>query len=280
MFEKGRVYRRAELHHEWAGTIRLQQQGGILTPRGQSLIVAITGDAGEEFGYADHWDEDGVFHYYGAGQRGDMQFARGNLALRDHGENGKDVYLFEEANGGIRYRDQMVVVGYYELDGVPDADRTPRRAIVFQLTPLDDVAPPAQLTLDVGATPADQWSLPLADLLERAGRTVGRQPKAREAKAKTWNRSEDLRIYVRRRANGRCEGCGNDAPFTARDGHPYREPHHTRRLTDGGPDDFHHVIALCPACHRRVHHGRDGVEYNETLKKTLQTLEPKQALID
>ena len=25
---------------------------------------------------------------------------------------------------------------------------------------------------------------------------------------------------------------------------PYLEPHHTRRLSDGGPDDYHHVIAL------------------------------------
>jgi 5-methylcytosine-specific restriction protein A len=273
MFEKGRVYRRAGLHHNWGGATQLQRQGGILTPRGEPFILVITGAAGEEFGYADHWDEDGVFHYYGAGQRGDMQFARGNLALRDHGENGKDVFLFEESDGGLRYRDQMLVVGYYELDGVPDADRDPRRAIVFQLTPLDD-APQFQLALTVESTPADRWELPLQELRERAARTVGRQPRAHDAKAKTWNRSEDLRIYVRRRADERCEGCGSDAPFIARDGHPYLEPHHTRRLTDGGPDDFHHVIALCPSCHRRVHHGRDGVEYNEALKKKLQALEP------
>src|SRR3954468_22673298 len=100
MFEKGRVYRRAELHLEWAGTTQLQRQGGILTPRDQPLILVITGAAGEAFGYADHWDEDGVFHYYGAGQRGDMAFVRGNLALRDHAENGKDVHLFEEAERG------------------------------------------------------------------------------------------------------------------------------------------------------------------------------------
>jgi hypothetical protein len=36
------------------------------------------------------------------------------------------------------------------------------------------------------------------------------------------------------------------------------EPHHTRRLSDGGPDDPRHVVAICPKCHRRVHHGKDG----------------------
>jgi 5-methylcytosine-specific restriction enzyme A len=56
-------------------------------------------------------------------------------------------------------------------------------------------------------------------------------------------------------------------------GHPYLEPHHTRRLSDGGPDDYHHVIALCPTCHRRVHHGADGDAYNDDLKLRLSTLE-------
>ena len=40
-------------------------------------------------------------------------------------------------------------------------------------------------------------------------------------------------------------------------------PDPPRRLTDGGPDDFHHVIALCPTCQRRVHHGADGESFNE-----------------
>jgi 5-methylcytosine-specific restriction enzyme A len=203
-----------------------------------------------------------------------MAFVRGNLALRTHGETGKDVYLFEAADSGLRYRDQMVVAGFYELEGVADGDRNPRRAIVFQLTPLDDVASSdTQLSLAVQPLPTDRWSIPLTDLRERASRTVGRQPQARDAKARTWNRSEDLKIYVRRRAGGTCEGCGVSAPFVARDGHPYLEPHHTRRLTDGGPDDFHHVIALCPSCHRRVHHGRDGVEYNVSLIEKLALLE-------
>lgn len=70
------------------------------------------------------------------------------------------------------------------------------------------------------------------------------------------------------------QGCDAAAPFVARDGQPYLEPHHTRRLTDGGPDDFHHVIALCPTCHKRVHHGADGTTYNDHLKKTLGRLEP------
>lgn len=89
MFEKGRLYRRNELHHEWGGQTRLQQQGGILTPTEVPLIIVVTGDEGGQYGYDDEWDADGVFHYSGAGQVGDMVFQRGNLALRDHAVNGE-----------------------------------------------------------------------------------------------------------------------------------------------------------------------------------------------
>jgi hypothetical protein len=46
------------------------------------LIVVVTGEEGREFGYEDHWDDEGVFHYFGAGQEGDMEFVRGNRAFR------------------------------------------------------------------------------------------------------------------------------------------------------------------------------------------------------
>jgi hypothetical protein len=44
LFEKGRLYRRDKLHLEWGGTIRLQREGGILTPREVPLIIIVTGE--------------------------------------------------------------------------------------------------------------------------------------------------------------------------------------------------------------------------------------------
>ncbi|MDP9257091.1 MAG: HNH endonuclease [Actinomycetota bacterium] len=81
-----------------------------------------------------------------------------------------------------------------------------------------------------------------------------------------------MKIYVRRRADGSCEGCGNAAPFITKAGQPYLEPHHTRRVAEGGPDDYHHVIALCPTCYRRVHHAADGEAFNEELRAKLALL--------
>jgi 5-methylcytosine-specific restriction protein A len=47
---------------------------------------------------------------------------------------------------------------------------------------------------------------------------------------------------------------------------PYLEPHHIRRLTDGGPDDPRAMGAVCPNCHREIHHGTDGQKRNLELQ--------------
>ena len=44
MFDRGRVYRRNELHYAWDGATRVQQQGGTLTPVEAPLVVVVTGE--------------------------------------------------------------------------------------------------------------------------------------------------------------------------------------------------------------------------------------------
>jgi 5-methylcytosine-specific restriction enzyme A len=279
VFESGRVYPRAELHHEWNGNTRLQPQGGILTPREVPLIVIVTGEEGEEFGYADYWDDEGVFHYFGAGRQGDMGFSgpggpAANKALRDHAETSEDVHLFEQGPDGLRYRTQMVVADWDWKDDVPDRDGNLRRAIVFDLVALDDDLGAPIPTDERPGAPDRRWTMPLDDLRDRASRTLGEPASSSTAQRNVYVRSDDLKVYVLRRAGGSCEGCDGPAPFTTKAGRPYLEPHHTRRLSDGGPDDYHHVIGLCPTCHRRVHHGHDGDAYNAELVVKLATLEP------
>ncbi|RKS81457.1 HNH endonuclease [Haloarcula quadrata] len=88
-----------------------------------------------------------------------------------------------------------------------------------------------------------------------------------------YSRSSKVREYVKARANGTCEGCGNPAPFTSKTGEPYLHAHHIYELSEGGEDTIETVVALCPNCHYRVHHGENGEEYNQELLETVQNIE-------
>lgn len=171
-FEPGAIYSRARQIHDVYGG---QRQGGISTPRSAPLIFLFTGETGDQYGYRDGPRDDGIFAYTGEGQSGDMEFVRGNLAIRDHIRNGRDLLLFEK--------------------------------------------------------------------LRHPG------------------------------SNGICESCDAPAPFRRSNGEPYLEPHHTRRLADGGPDHPLWVGAVCPACHREIHHGELGRTKNDMLQERLKLLE-------
>ena len=90
--------------------------------------------------------------------------------------------------------------------------------------------------------------------------------KPKELISQTVQRERDplVRDWVLRAANGVCECCEQDAPFELGDGTPYLEVHHIRHLADGGSDTVSNTVALCPNCHRELHHGmrKDGLYEN------------------
>jgi len=128
-----------------------------------------------------------------------------------------------------------------------------------------------------GGSDIDDRMLDTAGIEELRARAIAdaRPRAARNIKMAAYqSRSLAVHRYALARANGVCEGCGCKAPFHTRKLKPYLEPHHTIRLADDGPDHPRSVIALCPACHRRVHYAHDGDEYNARLIKRLAKLEP------
>jgi 5-methylcytosine-specific restriction protein A len=70
-------------------------------------------------------------------------------------------------------------------------------------------------------------------------------------------RDPKVAAFVRLRANGKCEVCECDAPFYTEKNTPFLEVHHLDRLAENGPDTVENAIAVCPNCHRRLHHGRE-----------------------
>ena len=124
-----------------------------------------------------------------------MQFVRGNLALRDHAENGEDVHLFEQEAGGLRYVGQVVVAGWNWQDDVPDRNKNLRRAIVFDLVAFDDeLGTPTPSAPTIGSSDP-RWTMPLDDLRSRSARTLGEPPGSTVAKRNVYQRSDDLKVY-------------------------------------------------------------------------------------
>jgi predicted HNH restriction endonuclease len=90
-----------------------------------------------------------------------------------------------------------------------------------------------------------------------------------------YQRSEDVRQWALRRAAGKCEACLQPAPFVCPDGRLYLETHHTELVSEYGSDNPQVVGAICPTCHRRIHHGADGHDLNERLKTSILETERK-----
>jgi 5-methylcytosine-specific restriction enzyme A len=90
-FDTGKTYnRRRDIHSRFGG----QQQGGIAASSQIPVVFLFAGASGKQYGCEDDWGKDIVFLYTGEGQIGDMQFIRGNKAIRDHIPNQKDLMLF------------------------------------------------------------------------------------------------------------------------------------------------------------------------------------------
>lgn len=263
-FERGRTYnRRKDIHGKFGG----QQQGGISTPKGPSVLL-FTGQQGTTYGYHDHMLPDGTFEYTGEGQAGHMEFVRGNKAIRDHAKDGKDLLLFEtlKTKGLCRFLGTYVCDGW-DIRTAKDKVGKQRHAIVFRLLPIEN------LNAEMPEA-APKSGLSLEQLRELAYQApTGSSGAPGKGTRNVYARSRDVRDYVLARANGVCESCNIAAPFIRLDGTPYLEPHHTRRLSDGGPDHPRWVGAICPTCHREIHHGAHGSVKNAALEDRLGKIE-------
>jgi 5-methylcytosine-specific restriction enzyme A len=264
LFEVGRFYQRSEeIHARFGGN----RQSGISPSGSHPLIFIFKAPRGETYGYRDDWTDDGVFLYTGQGKKGDMTFENtNNRALRNHAADGRDLHLFEKykSGGPYRYHGQFVCSGYH-MDRGSDEIGNDRSVIVFHFVPVEDVTNDLIPLMELEGTVRPNESI--TELRLRAMKASEAAPKEgpSEGRRSIYERSRVVRDYVLTRASGTCESCGKSAPFERKDGSPYLEPHHIRRLSDGGPDHPRWVAAICPNCHREIHSGMDGENLNQVL---------------
>lgn len=115
-------HRRNDIHAAYGGN----WQSGIAPSSTYPYIFIFSGKSGKQHGYEDGWDNPNVFSYTGEGQSGDMSFTRGNLALRDHLQKGKRVFLFESVSKGwVRFISEVELfdADYFETHDTEDKRR-------------------------------------------------------------------------------------------------------------------------------------------------------------
>ena len=260
-FTVGQIYKRAvDIHERLGGSA----QAGIVTFSQHPLIIAVTGSRDDNHPYSDKWAANGVFEYTGQGNVGDMKMQRGNRAIRDHVENGKDLLLFEYAGKGgmVKYLGQFACEAF-RMNRELDRNNEERESIIFELRPIETsfIDDPIGDDHSAGSTQHT-----LKKMRERALNAAKTKPREANRSVTLYERSIIVRDYVLARANGRCEHCSEAAPFVRRNGTPFLEAHHIRRLTDGGPDDPRFMIGVCPNCHRAAHYSADKLSINKKMQ--------------
>lgn len=83
-------------------------------------------------------------------------------------------------------------------------------------------------------------------------------PTATLSEITQYKRNAAVKAWVLQQADGKCESCGQLAPFNGSDGLPFLEVHHVRQLADNGSDTVTNAVALCPNCHREAHYGENS----------------------
>lgn len=119
----------------------------------------------------------------------------------------------------------------------------------------------------------DRESSEISQLRTKAERAASEDPErnVETSPGSRYVRSSEIKQYAKARADGYCEGCEKESPFSSKQGEPYLEVHHVDELGEGGSDSPDSVIALCPTCHSRVHYGEDGDKYNEELQEKVES---------
>lgn len=245
----------AEITHDEMRTLfKCGNMGGMRRSKQTGTLVIISDDTKSL--YRDVW-KNGVLHYTGMGKIGD-QVLEGNQngTLYYSDTNGVEVHLFEVLVKAVyTYRGVVKLVDKPYKSRQSDDNGNMRDVWMFP------VAPISETDKNVSHELTEQEIYRLSDKeLARytAVKNVKKEPKTTETVV--YYRDPYLKQMVKRIADGKCQFCGNEAPFIDKQGAPYLEAHHVVRLADGGRDAMDNIVAICPNCHRKAHVLNDEID--------------------
>lgn len=173
-FIPDKIYkRRTDIHARYGGN----WQSGICPSSNFPYIFIFSGKTGHQHGYQDGWDNPNIFTYTGEGQLGDMKFTRGNLALKDHIQNGKRVFLFESlGNGLVKFITELEFfdVDYFETHDTQNKTRIGLKFFFKRMGAHLPVQPGLAVNQTLSENHQVEYELKLPNETERKGLVTSR----------------------------------------------------------------------------------------------------------
>lgn len=205
--------------------------------------------------------EGNIFYYTGMGSEGpqSLDYLQNKTLAESLGKKDFQIHLFESFQkkhylyiGEMFLADEPFVE--YQLDRKGDN----RRVYVFPLQVKNIFYDGTKDVVNQLQNNREQQIQQISDnLLRKKVLNIIPKNSYHECMTKVYSRNIFLSEWVKRSANGVCCLCSQQAPFLSLNGDPYLETHHIVWLSKGGDDSLENMVALCPNCHRKMHHVND-----------------------
>ena len=114
--------------------IRITGFGRGINPTDNTVVlISSISKASGNFVYHDKWTADGDYIYSGEGKTGDQTMTKGNLAIRDAAQNGKEIHLFVKFSPQEYYYQGIFELVDYTYEDDKDEDGNIRKEYKFRL---------------------------------------------------------------------------------------------------------------------------------------------------
>ena len=234
-------------NNELCRLFKCGNMGGMRRSKKTGTLIIIS-DHTKNF-YHDEW-KDGVLHYTGMGKNGDQVLVGNQNGTLYHSDtNGVNVHLFEVLEKSVYTYKGIVKLAAQPYQAAQETfDGEMRSVWIFPVKPVLDIEEWAIEIMEKEAV-----TLSNTELYKRVKVVKRESRKPRTVETKVYDRDPYLKELVKRIAEGKCQYCGEKAPFIDKNGEPYLEEHHVTWLARGGSDTIDNVVAVCPNCHTKAH---------------------------
>ena len=114
--------------------IRISGFGRGINPTDNTVVlISSIGKAGGNFVYHDKWTVGGDYLYSGEGKTGDQTMTKGNLAIKDATQNGKEIHLFVKFSPQEYYYQGIFELVDYTYEDDKDENGNIRKEYKFRL---------------------------------------------------------------------------------------------------------------------------------------------------